>query len=95
MRPLVFKAAGAAFKMSEKHRRNGAYISGERTPLASSFRRARRDVHLSAVHGQEEKFAMARPPSPAREARALPRITREEVDSVAGAPTRTRSPLRG
>src|SRR5438874_5049967 len=50
------------------HRRRGRFFSGERTRLACWFRRLAETIFTT-----EKKFAMARAPSPAREARALPR----------------------
>src|SRR5438132_905127 len=44
--------------------------SGERTRLACTFRRL---AEIALWKSPEEKFAMARAPSPAREARALPK----------------------
>ncbi len=49
--------------------RHARGFSGERTRLACRFSAPRR----KPIRAQE-KFAMARPPSPAREARALPRV---------------------
>ena len=53
-----------------------AAFSGERTRLACWFRRHRRNgllfVAQSTNGNRKTKFAMAKAPSPAREARALP-----------------------
>src|ERR1043166_1685788 len=50
------------------------FIPGSARALASCFRRLGEGIFEFEILSRKQKFAMARAPSPAREARALPRI---------------------